>query len=337
MKSIKKVLVTWLLVSVVGFVFTGCMNKEVVVATINGETVSEGLYRIFLWSSQRGLTSLQPNFWEMDNLEGKSPEDYAKDKALKSISYCVVVGQKAKELDVKLTEEEKTKIKEVAKGAMKDNEVINKKYQIKQKDYETYYTYATQNEKVLAILGESYEPNEEEVNAAVSAIKQNDEVMNEATIIHILFNTKNELGEDLPKDKKEAIYEKAKSVLDKALSGEDMSALASQYSEDDSVSSNLGEYTLTKGDVEESIENIAFNEENVGKVYPELVETSMGYEIIKVVSVQLESEDSIKKRAISEIKVKFAEDELNEMCNLAEVQKTEVYESIHRMTEEVDE
>lgn len=337
MKSIKKVLVTWLLVSVVGFVFTGCMNKEVVVATINGETVSEGLYRIFLWSSQRGLTSLQPNFWEMDNLEGKSPEDYAKDKALKSISYCVVVGQKAKELDVKLTEEEKTKIKEAAKEAMKDNEVINKKYQIKQKDYETYYTYATQNEKVLAILGESYEPNEEEVNAAVSAIKQNDEVMNEATIIHILFNTKNELGEDLPKDKKEAIYQKAKSVLDKALSGEDMNGLASQYSEDASVSSNLGEYTLTKGDVEESIENIAFNEENVGKVYPELVETSMGYEIIKVVSVQLESEDSIKKRAISEIKVKFAEDELNEMCNLAEVQKTEVYESIHRMTEEVDE
>ena len=99
MKSIRKVLVTWLLVSTLGIVFTGCMNKEVVVATINGETVSEGLYRIFLWSSQRGLTSLQPNFWEMDSLEGKSPEDYAKDKALKSISYCVVVGKKAKELD----------------------------------------------------------------------------------------------------------------------------------------------------------------------------------------------------------------------------------------------
>ena len=47
MKSIRKVLVTWLLVSILGIVFTGCMNKEVVVATINGETVSEGLYRIF--------------------------------------------------------------------------------------------------------------------------------------------------------------------------------------------------------------------------------------------------------------------------------------------------
>lgn len=337
MKSIRKVLVTWLLVSILGIVFTGCMNKEVVVATINGETVSEGLYRIFLWSSQRGLTSLQPNFWEMDSLEGKSPEDYAKDKALKSISYCVVVGQKAKELDVKLTAEEKTKIKEAAKKAMTDNEIINKKYQIRQKDYEMYYTYATQNEKVLAILGESYEPNEEEVNAAVLAIKQNNEIMNEATIIHILFSTKNELGEDLPKDKKEAVYEKAKSVLDEALAGQDMKALASQYSEDASVSSNLGEYTFTKGSMEESIENIAFDEKNVGKVYPEIIETSMGYEIIKVISTQLESEASIKERAISEIKASFADDELNEMCNLAEIQKTEIYDSIHRMTEEVEE
>lgn len=337
MKSIRKVLVTWLLVSILGIVFTGCMNKEVVVATINGETVSEGLYRIFLWSSQRGLTSLQPNFWEMDSLEGKSPEDYAKDKALKSISYCVVVGQKAKELDVKLTAEEKTKIKEAAKKAMTDNEIINKKYQIRQKDYEMYYTYATQNEKVLAILGESYEPNEEEVNAAVSAIMQNNEIMNEATIIHILFSTKNELGEDLPKDKKEAVYEKAKSVLDEALAGQDMKALASQYSEDASVSSNLGEYTFTKGSMEESIENIAFDEKNVGKVYPEIIETSMGYEIIKVISTQLESEASIKERAISEIKASFADDELNEMCNLAEIQKTEIYDSIHRMTEEVEE
>ena len=337
MKSIKKVLVTCLLVSVLGFVFAGCMNKEIVVATINGETVSEGLYRIFLWSSQRGLTSLQPNFWEIDNLEGKSPEDYAKDKALKSISYCVVVEQKAKELDVKLTEEEKTKIKEAAKKAMEDNEVINKKYQIRQKDYETYYTYATQNEKVLAILGESYEPNEDEVTTKVSVIKQNNEVMDEATIIHILFNTKNELGEDLPTDKKQAVYEKAKSVLEMALAGEDMKSLASQYSEDTSVSNNLGEYTFNKGDIEESIENIAFDKANVGKVYPELIETSMGYEIIKVVSVQTESDASIKERAILEVKADFAEDELNEMCNLAEVQKTEVYENIHRMTEEVEE
>lgn len=336
MKSIRKVLVAWLLVSVLGFVFTGCMNKEVVVATINGETVSEGLYRIFLWSSQRGLTSLQPNFWEMDSLEGKSPEEYAKDKALKSISYCVVVGQKAEELDVKLTGEEKTKIKEAVKKAVVDNELINNKYQIKQKDYEMYYTYATQNEKVLALLGESYEPNEEEINAAVSVIKENGEVMDEATIVHILFDTKNELGEDLPQDKKEAVYEKAKQVLEKALAGEDMNRLASQYSGDSSVSSNLGEYTFLRGNMEESVEKVAFDTQNLGKVYPELIETSMGYEIIKVMDIHLEDESSIEERAIQTIKAHFAEDELNQMCYLAEIQKTEVYDQIHRMTEEME-
>lgn len=327
-------LVTWLLISVLGFVSTGCMSKEVVVVTINGETVSEGLYRIFLWLSQRGLTVLQPMFWEMDNIEGKSPEDYAKDKALKSISYCVVVEQKAEELDVKLTKEEKAKIKNLAKEAMKTNEVINNKYQIRQKDYEMYFTYATQNEKVLDILEESYEPNEEEINAVISMIKQNNEVMNEANIIQILFNTKDELGNDLPSDKKEAVYEEAMMVLAKALDGEDMRELARQYSDDASVISNLGEYTFTSGSMEESIENIVFNERNVGKVYPELIETSMGYQIIEVVNVNFESEASIKERAIAQIKTKFANDELNEMCNLAEVQKTEVYEGIHRMTEE---
>lgn len=336
MKSIKRVLITWIMVSIVALTSVGCMNKEVVVATINGQNVSESLYRIFLWAAQRGLESLQPAFWELDNLEGKTPEEYAKDKALKSVSYYIVVEQKAKELNIKLTDEEKEKVKEAAKQAMNENKNITEKYRIKQKDYEAYYSYGTKNEKVKQILGESYEPNDEEIYAAIEVMKQNNEVANEATIVHILFNTKDEMGADLPADKKQAVYEKAQSVLKKALAGEDMSTLAESYSDDrkDSSDTQFGEYTFTSGSMEQSIEDIVFDKNNVGKVYPELIETSMGYEIIKVIEVDLESEEALKQKATEKIKSDFADEELNQMVSIAEVKKTEVYDTIHKMEED---
>ena len=331
MKSIKKVLITWMLVSMLGVVFTGCMNREVIVATVNDQDVSEQLYRIFLWSAQRGIESVQPDFWNMDSFEGKTPEEYAKDKALKSVSYCMVVAQKAKELNVKLTDEERTRVKTVAKEAVNAEEGIPESYHIKQKDYEVYYTYALQNEKVKQILGESYEPNDEEINSAIALLKQNGEVENTSTIVHILFDTKNELGSDLPSDKKQAVYEKAQEVLKKALAGEDMGNLAMQYSDDPSVKSNLGKYTFTQGSMEQSVEEVAFNEAYIGKVYPELLETSMGYEIIKVIDVELESEDALREKAAQRIKGTFAEDEINQMVNLAEIKKKAAYEEIHKM------
>lgn len=339
MKSIKRVLITWIMVSIVALTSTGCMNKEIVVATINRQNVSESLYRIFLWAAQRGLESLQPAFWELDNLEGKTPEEYAKDKALKSVSYYIVVEQKAKELNIKLTDEEKAKVKEVAKKAMSENKNITEAYHIRQKDYEAYYGYATKNEKVKQSLGESYEPNTEEINVAVEVMKQNNEVVNVATIIHILFNTKDELGGELPADKKQAAYEKAKTVLSKALAGEEMSTLAAKYSDDAEASTgdHFGEYTFISGSMEPSIEEVAFNINNVGKVYPKLIETSMGYEIIKVIDVDLESEEALEQKATEKIKADFANEELNQMVSIAEVKKTDVYDTIHKMEEVINE
>lgn len=331
MKSIKKGLVILLLVSMVGAVFTGCTTKQTVVATINGQNVSEQLYRIFLWSAQRGLESLQPDFWELDSIEGKTPEEYAKEKALKSISYCIVVGQKAKELNVKLTDEEKTKIKAAAKEAAKQQKVIADEYHIKQKDYEAYYTYATQDEKVRQILGESYEPNEEEIAAMIKTMEDNGEIQQYASMIHVLINTKDELGGDLPSDMKQAAYKEAQEVLEKALAGEDMSILARTYSDDASVESNNGAYTFKKGTMEQAIEEVVFEPANTGRVYPEIIETSMGYEIIQVISIDGDSIQEIRENAIEAIKSNFASEELNQMCNLAEVKKAESYDAIHKM------
>lgn len=95
MKSISRTLIMLVLASIIAFGLTGCA-KETIVATVNSEKVSEPLYRIFLWSTQRGLESILPDIWDVDPIEGKTPEEFAKERALKSITYYVAVKQKQK-------------------------------------------------------------------------------------------------------------------------------------------------------------------------------------------------------------------------------------------------
>lgn len=321
MKSIKKMLTAFLLLCIMAFSVTGCFNKQVIVATINGESISEQLYRIYLWSSQRGLETAQENYWSFENIQGKSPEEFLKAKALESTALGVIVEQKAKELDIHLTKVEKKTIKEAAEKAMEDNKDFAKQYNIKQKDYERYYTFAIQYEKVIQLLANSYVPNEAEVAAESEELIKNGETTDSATIAHVLISTRNELGEEIPADKKQEAYEKAKSILNKALAGEDMKTLAKTYSDDE-----LTSYTFTRGEdgLSKQIEQVVFEEAEVGTVYPEIIETEYGYEIIKVTDVK----SNVRQDAIQLIKVDYAMSELEEMTIFAEIETNENYDAI---------
>lgn len=321
MKSIKKMLVTFLLLCMMAFSVTGCFNKPVIVATINSEPISEQLYRINLWSRQRALEIAQANYWSFDNIQGKSPEEFLKTQTLELVALAVVVEQKAEELDIKLTKEDKKTIKEAAKKAMQDNKDFATKYDIKQKDYETYYTCAVQYEKVIQLLAHSYEPNEDEIVTKVQELVNNGEDIGEATIVHILFKTRNELGEQIPADKKQEAYEKAQSILERALAGENMNTLADTYSDD-----NLISYTFTRGNdgLGKEIEQVVFEKAEVGTVYPEVIETEFGYEIIEV----MDRQNDVEEYAIETIKADYAASEIEGMTILADVQTTEAYDAI---------
>lgn len=330
MKSIKKMLVAFLVLCMLSVALVGCANKEMIVATINGDPISQQLYRINLWSTQRGLESIQENYWSLESIYGQSPEEYAKAKTLRAVTYCVVVKQKAKELDIKLTKDEKAKVKEAAKKAMETDKDFVKAYNITQKDYEKYYTFAAQNKQVLQILADSYEPNDQEVQSKIAEMQSEGKTKDEAKIVQILFKTKNDLGEEIPEDKKQEVYEKAQFVLQKALDGEDITELAKKYSDDESVSDNSGEYTFSRsGEVDENLSDAVFGQAEVGKVYPELIETAYGYEIIKVLEINKEPEEETKAQAIEEIKTQYAQKELEEMTGFADIQKTEEYDNIH--------
>lgn len=322
MGSVKKMLIAILLLCIMAFSVTGCFNKQVIVATINGESISEQLYRRYLWSIQRELETIYVNYWNFDNLNGKSPEELLKAKTLESIVISVVAEQKAEELGVnKLTKEDKKTIKEAARKAMQDTKSYAEQYDIKLKDYERYCTFAIQCEKVLQSLAVSYEPNQTEIATKVEELINSGASADEVTITHILFATRNELGEEVPEDKKQALYKEAQSVLERALAGEDMEMLAHSYSDD-----SLVEYTFTQAEesLGEEIGQVVFEKAEIGVVYPEIIETPFGYEIIKVI----DRKSNVREQAIEMIKSDYATNELAQMALFADVQTTEVYDAI---------
>lgn len=330
MKSISRTLIVLVLASMMALGLTGCA-KETIVATINKEKVSEPLYRIFLWSTQRGLESIVPNIWDVDPIEGKTPEEFAKESALKSITYYVAVKQKAEEAGIKLTKEEKSDIKASAKNYVETNKEFVTSYGIRQKDYEEFLEYGRLEEKVISQLGETYIPNEEEIEEAKQIIEAEGKFVPSATIVHVLIRNKDEQGNALPLDKDNEARQKAEDILKQAIEGEDLTMLAKKYSDDVAVAKNEGRYTFKKGEMEESLEQIVFNEALVGEVYPKLIETSMGYEIIKLEAVTDTDEVEMEQAVTKKIQQDFVSRELSELSETYKVEKTDAYETISIM------
>lgn len=117
------------------------------------------------------------------------------------------------------------------------------------------------------------------------------------TIQHIFFTTNglDSRGErvEFPKNIKEEIYEKAKMVLELTQTME-FETLMDMYSEDE----NGGTYSFGKGDLDADFEKAAFDLDT-GEI-SNIVETEMGYHIIKCISTFDREETDINKVKIVE-------------------------------------
>ncbi len=324
MKRVKKILAWILTATMITIALVGCSAADPVVVTISNEKISESLYRIYLWTTQQEFESLTPNIWDME-LEGKKTEDVAKERALDSIKLSVAAKQKAKELGIELSKEEKNDIRNNAKDIVQNKPELVKQLNIKQKDLEEFFSYGSLIEKVVQKIGDSYVPNEEELNAEIELIRGSYE---KVTVKHVLIGNKDEQGQALPEDKALEVRELAEEVLKRALDGEDMAELAKKYSEDPGSKDKGGEYTFGRGRMVPEFEEASFTGE-VGKVYPTLVETSYGYHIIKVEDHQMGDENQIKEDSRKRIKQRFAENELTELTAAMKLEKTEAYNEIH--------
>ncbi len=330
MKRICKALNIIALAIIMACAVVGCA-KEPIVAIVNGEKISEPIYRIFLWSTERGLEAIVPNIWEIDVIEGKTPEEFAKERAIKSVTYYAAVEEKANEANIKLSSDEKKEIKLSASEIIKDNKKFVSKYGINNNHFEKFLEYGKLEEKVINEIGKTYLPNDDEILEAKRELSDEGAFADNATISHILFSNINELGDRLPEDKDLEVRQEAESVLASVLKGEDINELALAHSDDKTVSENNGQYIFTKGEMEEAIENVVFELAKEGQVYPKLVETSMGYEIIKVEDIIAIEEEQKDLMATERVQQEFMANELVSLGESYIVEKKEEYENIHIM------
>lgn len=106
--------------------------------------------------------------------------------------------------------------------------------------------------------------------------------MTEYDTSHILFSFTDADGNALSDDAKAALKTEAEAILNRALSGEDFATLATENSDDTATAVDGGKYKVyDDGNTVDEYAAVAMALE-VGKVHPQLVETSYGYHIIKL-------------------------------------------------------
>lgn len=130
-----------------------------------------------------------------------------------------------------------------------------------------------------------------------------------ASVRHILLSTK-EKGEA----EKEEIRKKMEEILSRAKSGEDFAELAKTYSEDPGSKENGGLYeNFGRGQMVPSFEDAAFSVP-IGEI-SDIVETSFGYHIIKVVDRKKET------RPLDEVRDETA-------AKIRQMQQNDVYQKL---------
>lgn len=324
MKRIKKLMIALVAGLMMISSLTACGSSQgKTVAVIDGEKIPESLYRTYLWTTQQFYEQLSgPTVWDME-LEGKKTEDIAKERALESTVLSVVTEQKAKELGIKLTPEQKKAAKDNAENFVKTNPEVIQTQGFGKKDIEEFLLATDLSTLVQQKLSEKYMPSEEEI---LTHIEQNKRMYEEVTVEHVLLSTVDENMRPLPSDEIAKKEELAKSILDKALAGTDVKMLADQYSEDPNVKNNHGVENLRRDQVTPEFEKAAFDGE-ADQVISEVVESARGYHIIKVISHELDK-DKMRVDYIDYEKAKFANSEFEELIKNAKVEKTDYYNEI---------
>ncbi len=336
MRKNKKILVSMALslVMMLGVVGCGSANgnsgggksSKKTVAKINGNPLSEDTYKAYLFSVKMEMEQgFGPAIWEME-IEGDSMENMAKERALESAIAMSVTAQKAKEMNLELSQEDKEEAKAIATNYVTQLKDALSEEGITEKVIRGMMEDIMLSQKVLEELAAKFTPSQD-AQLYEEFIEENKSYFEKVTAQHVLISTKNEDGTSFDESKDKEAEEKAKMILEKALAGEDMGELAKEYSEDPGSKDDGGEYTFPRGQMVLEFEEAAFNGEE-GKVYPEVVKTDHGYHIIKTVEKQKASDDEMKAAFEENQKAEYINGEIEEWITSAEVEKTKLYETI---------
>jgi len=249
-----------------------CTKPEIMVYLTTTQNQYENVYGAQIWET---------------TLDDITLEENVKETVLAKIAQIKTMYLLALEKEVALTEEEEGNVLKAANAyfsSLNDTEInlMEVNYETVEKLYREY-----------ALAEKVYQQIIEGVNPEIS-----DDEARTITVQHILIRTvmDNGAGEYIPfseEDKKEA-YERIFEIRQTALNGEDdFAQLASQYSEDSTIT-----YSFGKGEMDKAFEEASFKlgTEEISDV----VESEVGYHIIKCLNTFNREETDANKLEIVE-------------------------------------
>lgn len=303
-KIMKKVALVFVLVCAIGGAFYGGMeygrllpashryySNSQVYATIDGEKIT----------GKDLKTVMEPIFYS-NGLQKLSDSEISSYEST-MLEYMVnmeVLYKEAKENNVEVTDDQ------VQQNYDQTISSINSQYNLTEEEYLKKFNLTEEKLKErikkelmgAAYLEEYSNVSEEE---AKNYYEKNKDDYKQIRASHILISNYDSDNKEVSDEQKKKNKQTAEEVLKLALDGEDFASLAKEFSDDSSASSGGDLGYFTGDDMVSSFSKAAFSLKN-GEIYPEVVETTSGYHIIKKTGEKQQAFDDVKDDLITTLK-----------------------------------
>lgn len=292
-------------------------EKSETVLTVNGVDYTLERYNLYYYNSQDIILSeagyteevnIPEDFWKQ-KVDGKTNLERAKEMALEDLVYDALSYQKAKDLGIELTAEEKSAISNQMSALRQDNLTFEqfKNIGIGEDELEKYYTEYYHLTHLLPKLIEEGELKVDEKEAEAELNSQYVKAQ------HILIATQDlNTGAAYSDDKKAEAKKKAQDILNKVNAGGDFEKLMFENTEDTGIQAYPDGYVFTTGQMVPQFEEAAYAL-SVGQVSG-LVEVEYGYHIIKRIPLDVKGEQ--EKAALESIKSRLVMPDYEELVKV---------------------
>ena len=278
---------------------------------VNGEKVYVKEFEMYWQAQKKGMEAEFGSAEVWNNpIDGVSAIEHAKNQVKETLKDQKVRLQKAKEVGIKLTVEDKQGINNMVNYTTEE-ELNN--MGITREQYRTmleeYMIMTALDEYIESTIQLSNEEIEE-------VIKANPAKTYNYNVRHILFNTEGKTEEE-----QEAIRQKANTVLARIEAGEDFATLAAEFSEDPGSKNNGGLYeNIHEGEFVTEFNLVMTQMLEPGQVMTTPIKTDYGYHIIK-----LESKTLFNESEMAELRNTIADELRHERAH----ESTEIQDAIN--------
>ena len=289
-------------------------EKSATVLTVDGVEYNLERFNLYYYSAQDEVLSaagytqtadIPEDFWQQ-KVDDKTNLQRAKDIALENLINDALTCQKAKELGIEITADEKSQIANQM-SALRADAMSKQQFEtigIGEKELEKYYEDYMHISHILPKLIEKGDLTVDD--AAAEEEFKNSYVKAK----HILITTVDaQTQQPLPEEKVKEAEKKAEQILAKINAGEDFDTLMNENSEDPGLAGAPDGYVFSYGEMVPEFEEAAFalEEDQVSG----LVNTSYGIHILKRVPLDMEAEQ--ETAALEGVKSKIVMPDFEEL------------------------